>query len=139
MTGTLTVAGDGVTAAEIEVDLTTLESDRGQRDNALRTRGLESESFPTATFRLTEPVALPPGMADGDRASAAAAGELTIHGVTKPATIELQAELQADTAVVVGSAPVALADFDIDPPTGLSVLSIDGEGTFEFQLFFTKA
>jgi hypothetical protein len=48
----------------------------------------------------------------------AAAGELTIHGVTNEVTIELQAELQGDAAVVVGSAPIALADHGIDPPTG---------------------
>ena len=32
-----------------------------------------------------------------------------------------------------------LGDFDIDPPTGFSVLSINDDGTFEFQIFFTKA
>jgi polyisoprenoid-binding protein YceI len=136
VTGTMTVADGAVTAVDVEVDLTTLDSDR--RDGALRTRGLESDRFPTATFRLTEPVTLPPGLTDGERAPVAATGELTIHGVTNEATIELQAELQGDAAVVVGSAPIALADHGIDPPTGLSVLSISGDGAFEFQLFFSK-
>ena len=120
------------------VDLTTLDSDSDRRDGALQTRGLESDRFPTATFRLTEPVALSTGLTDGERAAVSATGELTIHGVTNEATIELQAELQGDAAVVVGSAPIALADYGIDPPTGLSVLSISGDGTFEFQLFFSK-
>jgi hypothetical protein len=39
---------------------------------------------------------------------------------------------------VVGSAPVNLTDFGIEAPTGLSVLSIKNDGTFEFQLFFTR-
>jgi hypothetical protein len=38
----------------------------------------------------------------------------------------------------VGQAPVVLADFGIEAPTGFSVLSIKDEGTFEFQLFFTR-
>ena len=138
VTGTMTVADDAVTAVDVEVDLTTLDSDSDRRDGALRTRGLESDQFPTASFRLTEPVALPAGLADGERATASAAGELTIHGVTNETTVELQAELQGDAAAAVGSATVALADYGIDPPTGLSVLSISGDGTFEFQLFFSR-
>jgi polyisoprenoid-binding protein YceI len=138
VTGTMTVADGAVTAVDVEVDLTTLDSDSDRRDGALRTRGLESDRFPTATFRLTEPMTLPPVLTDGERATVSATGELTIHGVTNEATIELEAELQGDAAVVVGSAPIALADHGIDPPTGLSVLSISGDGTFEFQLFFSR-
>ena len=138
VTGTMSVADGAVTAVDVEVDLTTLDSDSDRRDGALRTRGLESDRFPTATFRLTEPVALPAGLTDGERASVTATGELTIHGVTNETAVELGAELQGDTAVVVGNAPIALADYGIDPPTGLSVLSISGDGTFEFQLFFSK-
>ena len=79
------------------------------------------------------------GLSDGERATASATGKLTIHDVTNEVTVELQAELQDDAAVVVGSAPVTLADCGIEPPTGFTVLSISDVGTFEFQLFFSKA
>jgi polyisoprenoid-binding protein YceI len=138
VTGTMTVTEDGVTAAEVEVDMTSLESDESFRDDALRTRGLESNEYPTATFVLTEPVAFPEGLAEGETVDATATGELTLHGVTDEVTIELQAEIDGDRAVVVGQAPVALEDFDIDPPTGARVLSVDEEGEFEFQVFFTR-
>jgi len=138
VTGTMTVTSDEVTAVDIEVDLTTLQSDSGTRDGALGSRGLESDEFPTATFSLTEPLALPAGAADGERVSAEATGDLTIHGVTQPVTLTVDAELSGGTAAVVGQAPVTLADFGIDAPTGFSVLSIKDEGTFEFQIFFAK-
>jgi polyisoprenoid-binding protein YceI len=138
VSGTMTVAYGAVTAVDVEVDLTTLDSDSDRRDGALRSRGLESDRFPTATFTLTDPVTLPTGLTDGERATVTANGELTIHGVTNEAAIELQAQLQGDNAVVVGNAPIALTDYGIDPPTGFSVLSISGDGTFEFQLFFSK-
>ena len=138
VTGTMTMTSDEVTAVDIEVDLTTLQSDSGTRDGALGSRGLESDEFPTATFSLTEPLALPAGAADGERVSAEATGDLTIHGVTQPVTLTVDAELSGGTAAVVGQAPVTLADFGIDPPTGFSVLSIKDEGTFEFQIFFAK-
>jgi hypothetical protein len=53
-------------------------------------------------------------------------------------TLDVEAELSGGAAAVVGQAPVVLADYDIEPPTGFSVLSIKDEGTFEFQLCFSK-
>lgn len=138
VSGSMTVTGDQVTAVDVAVDLTTLQSDNGTRDGALRTRGLESDEFPTATFSLTEPLALPAGAADGERVSAQATGDLTIHGTTQSVSLAVDAQLSGDSAVVVGEAPVVLQDHGIDPPTGFSVLSIGDEGTFEFQIFFAK-
>lgn len=138
VTGSMTVEGGEVTAVDVEVDLTTLQSDSGTRDGALGTRGLESDQFPTATFALTSPLALPAGVDSGERATAQATGDLTIHGVTKEVTLDVEAELSGGTTAVVGQAPVLLTDFDIEAPTGFSVLSIKDEGTFEFQLFLTR-
>jgi polyisoprenoid-binding protein YceI len=138
VTGTMTVAGEEVTAVDVEVDLTTLQSDSGTRDGALRSRGLESDQFPTATFSLSEPVALPDGLGDDGTASASATGELTLHGVTKEVAVEVDVDLAGSTAAVVGQAPVRLSDFGIEAPTGFSVLSIQDEGVFEFQIFFTR-
>jgi polyisoprenoid-binding protein YceI len=138
VTGTMTVAGDQVTVVDLEVDMTRLESDEGRRDNALRSRGLETDAFPTAAFRLTEPIALPDGVADGERVQASATGDLTLHGVTSPVTVDVEAQLDGDSAVIVGNAPVSMSDFDIEPPTGAFVLSVDDQGTFEFQIFFTR-
>lgn len=134
----MTVDGGQVTAADIEVDLRTLESDNGTRDSALRSRGLETDRFPTATFSLTGPLTLPAGVLDGERASVDATGDLTVHGVTREVTVALEVELSGTAAAVVGQAAVVLGDFDIDPPTGFSVLSIDEQGLFEFQIFFTR-
>ncbi|HEY8527095.1 MAG TPA: YceI family protein [Acidimicrobiales bacterium] len=138
VSGTMTIEGDQVTAVDIEVDMTRLESDEDRRDNAIRGRGLETDRFPTGTFTLTEPVDLPVGVADGERVEATVAGELTLHGVTRPATVDVEAELRGDNAVIVGQAPVAMSDFDIEPPTNAFVLSVDEEGTFEFQIFFSR-
>ncbi|HET6949515.1 MAG TPA: YceI family protein [Acidimicrobiales bacterium] len=138
VSGTMTVVGDEVTAVAVEVDLTTLKSDKGQRDNALRGRGLQTDQFPTATFSLTEPLALPDGLGSGADLPATGTGDLTIHGVTRSVTVEMTTTLQGGTAAVVGSAPVKLSDFGIEAPTGFSVLSIKDDATFEFQIFFTK-
>jgi len=139
VSGSATVAGNQVTDASFEADMTTLRSDEGQRDNQLRGRGLETDSFPTATFTLTQPVDLPADAGSGDQIAFTAIGDLTLHGVTNSVTIDFEASLTDDIIAVVGSAPVVLADYDIEPPEGFSVVSVADDGTFEFQLFLTQS
>ena len=136
VTGSVTVDGDQVTEATFEVDMTTLESDEDRRDGALRDRGLQTNEFPTATFTLTEPFALP---ADQAQATVTAVGDLELHGVTQQVSLEIDATLDGTTAALVGSLPVALADYDIEAPTIPGrVLSVEDNGELEFQIFLTK-
>lgn len=138
VTGTMTIEGNKVTGVNVNADLTSLQSDSGARDGALHSRGLQTDQFPQATFKLTDPIEVPTGVADGKKVSATAQGELTVHGVTKPVTVKIETTLQGGKAAVVGNAPIKLTDFNIEPPTGFRVLSIKNDGTFEFQIFFAK-
>ena len=127
VTGTLTVAGDRLLAAELRADLRALRSDEGARDEALRTRGIETDRFPTATFRLTRPVAL----REGD---ATAGGALTLHGRTRPVDVRVRGRVGADALEVVGSAPIPFAAFAIEPPSVAGVVTVSDRGTLEFRL-----
>jgi polyisoprenoid-binding protein YceI len=139
LSGGLSLSGTAITAVDVEVDMTTLQSDNSRRDGALRTRGLETGAFPTAAFTLTAPIDLGAPAAVGDTIEASATGDLTLHGVTRTVEIPIEGQLVDDrTIVVVGSIDVALADYDIEPPTGFSVLSIEDVGTIELQLTFTR-
>ena len=136
---TLQFSGSEVTSLEVTVDMTTIASDRSLRDSAMRTRGLETNTFPEASFVLTSPIDLGAVPAEGDTFSASAAGELTLHGVTQPVSLELEGSLVQGTVVVVGSIEIALADYDIVKPTGFSVVSIADVGLLEVQLAFVPA
>jgi polyisoprenoid-binding protein YceI len=139
VTGDITIAGTQVTAGSFSVDMTTLKSDRDMRDNAIRGRGLETDAFPTATFELTEPVELPAGIETaGATVPFSATGDLTLHGVTKSVTLDFDAETRDDTIAIVGSAPIVMSEYQIEPPTSAIALSVADEGTLEFQLFLTK-
>lgn len=138
VTGTLVVEDGTVTTVEVEADLTQLRSDSSFRDGALGRQGLELNQFPTASFVLTQPVALPDGAADGAAFSVAAVGDLTLHGVTRAVTWPLEAQLVGATVVVVGSLDVAMADYDITPPNAQRVLAIDDAGVAELQLRLTR-
>ncbi len=138
VSGTLTIDQTTVTEVSVEVDMTTLTSDDPRRDGALRDQAIETAQFPTATFELTEPIQLRSIPEDGATINLDATGELTLHGVTHEVTIPLQAVLQGDVIAVTGSLDIAFADYDIDQPRSLAVLSIEDHGVLELQLFFTR-
>lgn len=136
--GTLTVSGSEVTAAEITADMTRLKSDKAPRDGQIKTRGIQTDDFPTATFTLTQPITLPGNPEKGKEVDVTATGELTLHGVTKTVEIPLKAVWNGGTITVAGGAKVAFSDFDIEPPTN-AIVSVDDNGEFELQLTFVPA
>jgi polyisoprenoid-binding protein YceI len=139
VTGSFTFDGTTVSAAEFTADLTTLQSDKSQRDGQLRRQALETNTYPTATFTLTQPIDLGSLPTDGQVVSATATGDLTIHGQTQSVQIPLEARLSGDTVTVTGSIDIVFADYGISQPNSFVVLSIADHGTMEFQLQLTKA
>lgn len=142
VTGGLVVEGtDGaLTLAEgsIEVDMTTLESDEGRRDNQLRGRGIQTDTFPTSTFVLAGPVALLAAFGSAD-VDVTLPGQLTLHGVTRDVEIAAQARVQDDgTVVVAGSLPILFADFEIEAPNVAGLIAVEDNGTMEFRVVLAK-
>ena len=139
VTGSITIDGTSATTAEFTADLTGLQSDDDRRDGQLRTQGIQTGQFPTATFRLTEPIDFGEVPAADETIRVDATGELTLHGVTRPVTIPLDARLVDDTIVVTSLFDIVFADYNITKPTSFAVLSIEDHGQMEVQLFFTKS
>jgi polyisoprenoid-binding protein YceI len=139
VSGSLTIAGTKVTAVAVQADLTGLKSDDNRRDGQLSHQGLETSTYPTATFSLTSPIDLGSVPADGAEVSVTASGKLTLHGQTKDVQIPLKAKLSGNTIVVTGSLEITFADYGITKPNSFAVLSIADTGTLELQLFFSKA
>ncbi|MXV81164.1 MAG: YceI family protein [Chloroflexi bacterium] len=131
--------GAVITSVVIEADLRTLKSDQSFRDGALRTRGIETDTYPFATFVLTEPISIDALPTGEEALSRTVQGTLDLHGVTNPVSIALEGQYVDGLVVVVGSTEIALADYDIEPPTGFRVLSIDDVGIMEFQLVLERA
>jgi polyisoprenoid-binding protein YceI len=139
VSGSLTLDGTSITEASFEADLTTLQSDSGMRDGQLGRQGLETDTYPTATFVLAEPIDLGSVPAEDETIQASAVGDLTLHGVTQRVEIPLEARLSGGVVTVVGSLPITFGDYGMTAPESMRVLSIDENGTMEFQLKVTKA
>jgi polyisoprenoid-binding protein YceI len=137
--GTLTVAGNRVTAAVVTADLTQLGSDRSARDAYVRDNTLETAKFPNARFTLTKPIALTGTVTKGKSLKGLrATGRMLIHGVTRPITFLLDARWNGATIDVVGSAPIVLRDFDVTPPHTV-IASVDDHGSVELDLTFAPS
>ena len=137
VTGSIELRGTALVAATVEVEMATLRTDNSHRDSHAR-QSLNTQEFPLATFTLTEPLELPPGIFEGERFSGSAAGDLTIMGVTNRAVFDLEAQLVGDTIVAVGSTEVVFSDYGVTAPTSRAVISVEDHGIMEFQLFFTR-
>lgn len=137
VSGTVVIDGTTVTAAQFEVDLRTVTTNESRRDDRVQS-ALATSRFPTATFKLTQPIALGDGADEGDKVSVTAVGDLTIKGVTKPVSMKLDAQLVEDTIVIVGSTNVAFSDYGVQVPSAQIVLSVEDHGVVEMQLLLKK-
>jgi polyisoprenoid-binding protein YceI len=142
VTGTLTLAGsasvDSVTAADFTVDVSKLTSDQSRRDQRIHSQGLQSDRYPTATFKLTAPIALTTDAASGQTVHVSATGDLTIHGVTKSVTIPIDARLSGSKIELVGSITFPFSQFGMTPPSIGGFVTVQNNATMEFQLLLAQ-
>jgi polyisoprenoid-binding protein YceI len=123
--------------ARFEVDVTKLASDESQRDNRIRSMGLESNRFPTATFVSASPIQLPATAASAPT-KVDVVGDLTIHGVTKRVTLPVDAQFNGGRIEVAGSHTFPFSDFGMTPPNIGGFVTVDNAATLEFRLFFDR-
>lgn len=138
VTGGIVVDAETLTDAEFVVDVASMTSDDGRRDNQFRGRIMDTATYPTASFVLTEAVELGVSAADGTEVSIEANGELTMHGVTQPVTVAITARVDGDRIGILGSIPVVFTDFDIIDPS-ITGITVEPEGLVEFVLVLAPA
>lgn len=139
VTGTFTIGETGLTleAADLTVDVASIVTDSGNRDEYFRGEAMRASKFPTATFTLTEPVTLDNAPAAGDVVSAEATGDLTLAGQTRTVSAQIEVRSDGETAEIAGSINITFADFGIDAPN-LGFVQVAADGAVEFQLTAAK-
>jgi len=134
----MTVDGKTVTKASFSVDMTTDQSDQSRRDNQFNGRIMDTASFPTATFTLTQPIDMGSIPAAGLVRTFRATGNLTLHGVTKTVSFTLTGRFSGSIAQIAGSIPITFADWGIPNPSFGPVTTQD-HGVIEFAINFSHA
>jgi polyisoprenoid-binding protein YceI len=135
--GQLIVSGTQVRSGSFTVDLTKVTSDEQRRDSQFQGRIMDTATYPTATFELLEPITLGSIPADGATVTATASGELTLHGTTKPVTVQVTTQRTGDSFKVSGTIPVAFSDYNIPNPS-FGPVTTEDHGEIEFLLAFTR-
>jgi polyisoprenoid-binding protein YceI len=133
VTGSMTLDGSTVTAGDFTVDMASVESDKSQRDGQFRDRIMDTSTFPTSTFKLTQPIDLGSVPADGAEITASATGDLTLRGTTKSVTFDVQAVKNGDNIQVVGQIPIVFEEWGIPNPS-FGPASTEDNGVLEFSL-----
>ena len=117
-------------SGQASVDVSTLTSDDSRRDDRIRSRWLESASFPTATFTFTSMTGFPAGAyQEGEAVSFQLVGDLTIRDVTRPVTFAVTATLQGNTLSGTATTQILMSDFGVEPPNLLNILTVADETT----------
>jgi polyisoprenoid-binding protein YceI len=141
VTGTLTLtqaaSGYSVDSAAFTVDVSKLSSDQSRRDQRIHSQGLQSDRYPSASFKLTSPIALPADAGNGQTMHVSATGDLTIHGVTKSVTIPIDARLGSKVELV-GSITFPFSQFSMTPPSIGGFVTVENNATMEFQLLLIR-
>jgi prepilin-type processing-associated H-X9-DG protein len=136
VTGELTASGTTVSAASFTVDMATVKSPESQRDNQFRGRIMQVDKFPTATFKLTQPIALT-AVPTEQGIKVKATGELTLHGVTKPVQVDLDVKRSGATFLVGGALNIVFADWSVANPS-FGPAQTEDHGLLEWALVFAK-
>jgi polyisoprenoid-binding protein YceI len=135
VTGSVVVAGNRLTTAEVTVQVADVATDNGRRDAYFRGSVMHVDEHPTAVFRVTEPADLP--QLTGTPVTVPVTGELTVAGVTRPVQVQLAAVRTPDGVDVSGSIPVTFSDYGIQAPN-LVFVRVEDAGSVEFLLHLAK-
>jgi hypothetical protein len=137
VSGTVRLAHDAITRADVQVALATLTIN-GHSQGALMS-GLAVRSHPTGTFSLTGALPLPAAFTGGAVFATTLQGELTLRGATHAATVTLHGRRSGATIELAGAIPVDLSRWQVTTPSSYGPLgSLDHHATAEFLLFLQR-
>lgn len=100
---------------DIVIDISQFTSDESRRDNFIRRQGLESATYPQATFKTTSITGLPDKVAAGDQITFKLTGDLTVKQTTKPVTWDVTLKVGDKQLNGSASTQILMSDFGVGP------------------------
>jgi polyisoprenoid-binding protein YceI len=136
--GSITILGASVTTGTFTVDMASVESNQSERNAHFDGPIMDVAQYPTATLKLTAPIALGSVPAVGSKTTYKATGNLTMHGVTRNVIFPLTAERTTDGIDALTDVPIVFADWNIANPSIGGFVTTDSSGTLEVLVELTK-
>lgn len=121
--GDLVLESGAFKPSKVVVDVTKLKSDQRVRDNAIKTRALETAKYNTAEFSVTAMEGGP--VVEGQEVAVKLRGMAKIHGVEKELTWDGKAKLEGDTLKLTAAVEFKMDLFGIEPPNIAGKIRVD--------------
>lgn len=140
VTGTILLGPNGEIVrggSKITIDLRTLKSDESRRDGFIQRSTLQTATYPEADFVPAEARGLPNPLPTSGEATFDLAGDLTVHGTTRPTVWKVTARFSPAEIAGTATTTVKLEDFGMTSPRVGPVLSI--EETLGLEIDFRAA
>lgn len=131
---TLTEAPSLAVKAEVQVDAKSLNTGNNNRDKKMR-ETLEVEKYPFITFQLSQANFIEKSV-DTNISRYKVEGTLSIHGVERPITVDVESKMEANRMTLSGEISLDITDYKIKPPRVpvLAFLKMDKNVTIDFTL-----
>jgi polyisoprenoid-binding protein YceI len=136
--GSLVFSAGAVKPSQVTVDVSTLKSDKGQRDQVIKNQGLESSKYPQAEFSITGVEGTVPAIA-GQEVAFKLKGNLKIHGTEKPVVWDAKAHTEGNKLFLTGTIQFKMDQFGITPPSKLGIIEVDDNVQLDVTLVGQKS
>jgi polyisoprenoid-binding protein YceI len=104
------------TESKFMVDLSTLRSDEGMRDNYIKQNTLQTSRYRYAEFVIEEVGGFPGSYTENQEVSLTLSGRLKIRDVEKPVTWTVKARQAGNTLTAIADTDITFQDFGMTPP-----------------------
>lgn len=122
-----------IVMSRLQVDLRTLKSDNGMRDQAIRMQWLQSNTYSYAVFVAKEVSGLPADAVQGQPYTLKVSGDMTIRNITKPVTFDITVTLNGTTLTGEGTTQIFMKDYGFSPPEILGRFTVSDPATITIK------
>jgi polyisoprenoid-binding protein YceI len=136
ITGQIALTADGAIVPEeskLTIDVTGLKSDQTRRDGYVQRRLLETAQHPTVVFQPTSITGGPKKIPTSGSGTFTIVGNLTVRGVTKPATWTVNARYLPSSVTGTAATAFTFADFNMAQPKVPILLSVSDTIKLEYD------
>ncbi|GBD10940.1 Protein YceI [bacterium HR23] len=124
--------------SKFTVDLRTLRSDESRRDQYIQRNTLETHLYPYAEFIPHQVIGLTGPLPTQGEARFQVAGDMTIHGVTRPITWEVEATFSESGVRGQARTAFKFGDFGMTIPRVMAVLSVEDNIRLELDFVLER-
>jgi polyisoprenoid-binding protein YceI len=140
VTGSISIGSNGsidTAASKITIDVTQLKSDQDRRDGYVQHRTLETAQYPSVVFVPTSVTGAKLPLGDTEQ-SFDVAGNLTVHGVTKPTVWHVKAKSSGSDVTGNGYTQFTFADVQLAQPSVPVLLSVADTIRLEYDFHLVR-